>query len=196
VLAVPLGAKAPVSAETGALSVGVPMRSARVAVLDEHGTPLSAGQLGELAVAGSQIVPGYWHNQAATQAAFRDGWLLTGDIGYADDDGWYYLVDRKKDMIVASGYKVWPREVEDVLYTHAAVLEAAVVGKPDPYRGETVKAFVSLRPGQAADPDELVDYCRSRMAAYKYPREVEIVGVIPKTATGKILRRNLRSGET
>ena len=196
VLAVPLGAKAPVSAETGALSVGVPMRSARVAVLDEHGTPLSAGQLGELAVAGSQIVPGYWHNQAATQAAMRDGWLLTGDIGYADDDGWYYLVDRKKDMIVASGYKVWPREVEDVLYTHAAVLEAAVVGKPDPYRGETVKAFVSLRPGQAADPDELVDYCRSRMAAYKYPREVEIVGVIPKTATGKILRRNLRSGET
>ncbi len=119
-------------------------------------------------------------------------WLLTGDIGYADDDGWYYLVDRKKDMIVASGYKVWPREVEDVLYTHEAVLEAAVVGKPDPYRGETVKAFVSLRPGQAADPDELIDYCRGRLAAYKYPREVEIVDVIPKTATGKILRRQLR----
>jgi long-chain acyl-CoA synthetase len=196
VLAVPLGSKAPVSAETGALSVGVPMLSARVAVLDDNGTPLPAGQLGEIAAAGPQIVPGYWRNEAATQAAFRDGWLLTGDIGYADDDGWYYLVDRKKDMIVASGYKVWPREVEDVLYTHEAVLEAAVVGKPDPYRGETVKAFVSLRPGHTADPDELVDYCRSRMAAYKYPREVEIVDVIAKTATGKILRRNLRSSET
>ena len=192
VLAVPLGSKAPVSAETGALSVGVPMLSARVAVLDDNGTPLPAGQLGEIAAAGPQIVPGYWRNEAATQAAFRDGWLLTGDIGYADDDGWYYLVDRKKDMIVASGYKVWPREVEDVLYGHEAILEAAVVGKPDPYRGETVKAFVSLRPGHTADPDELVDYCRSRMAAYKYPREVEIVDAIPKTATGKILRRRLR----
>jgi long-chain acyl-CoA synthetase len=192
VLAVPVGTTAPVGAATGALSVGVPMLSARVAVLDDNGTPLPAGQLGELAVAGPQIVPGYWHNEAATQAAMRDGWLLTGDIGYADADGWYYLVDRKKDMIVASGYKVWPREVEDVLYTHEAVLEAAVVGKPDPYRGETVKAFVSLRPGQAADPDELVAYCRGRLAAYKYPREVQIVDVIPKTATGKILRRQLR----
>jgi long-chain acyl-CoA synthetase len=192
VLAVPRGRTAPVGAETGALSVGMPMLSARVAVLDDNGTPLPAGQLGELAVAGPQIVPGYWCNDAATEAAFHDGWLRTGDIGYADDDGWYYLVDRKKDMIVASGYKVWPREVEDVLYGHEAVLEAAVVGKPDPYRGETVKAFVSLRPGHAADPSELVDFCRSRMAAYKYPREVEIVDAIPKTATGKVLRRELR----
>jgi long-chain acyl-CoA synthetase len=196
VLAVPLGTTAPVGAETGALSVGVPMLSARVAILDDDGKPLPPGQLGEIAVAGPQIVPGYWHNEAATQAAMRNGWLLTGDIGYAEDDGWYYLVDRKKDMIVASGYKVWPREVEDILYTHEAVLEAAVVGKPDPYRGETVKAFVSLRPGQAAEPDELINYCRGRLAAYKYPREIEIVDVIPKTATGKIMRRSLRSGET
>jgi long-chain acyl-CoA synthetase len=98
-------------------------------------------------------------------------------------------------MIVASGYKVWPREVEDVLYGHETILEAAVVGKPDLYRGETAKAFVSLRPGHSVDPAELVDYCRSRMAAYKYPREVEIVDAIPKTATGKILRRQLRGGE-
>jgi long-chain acyl-CoA synthetase len=196
VLAVPLGTTAPVGADTGALSVGVPMLSARVAILDDNGTPLPAGQLGEIAVAGPQIVPGYWHNDAATQAAMLNGWLLTGDIGYADDDGWYYLVDRKKDMIVASGYKVWPREVEDILYAHEAVLEAAVIGKPDPYRGETVKAFVSLRPGQAAEPDELIAYCRGRLAAYKYPREIEVVDVIPKTATGKIMRRSLRSGET
>lgn len=141
---------------------------------------------------GPQIVPGYWRNEQATNDAIRDGWLRTGDVGYVDEDGWFYLVDRKKDMIVASGYKVWPREVEDVLYTHEAVLEAAVVGVPDPYRGETVKAFVSLRDGCAATPEELIDYCRERLAAYKYPRQVEIVDALPKTVTGKILRRELR----
>jgi long-chain acyl-CoA synthetase len=148
--------------------------------------------LGELAVRGPQIIPGYWGNEVETSAAIRDGWLLTGDVGYVDDDGWYYLVDRKKDMIVASGYKVWPREVEDVLYLCDAVLEAGVVGLPDPYRGESVKAYVSLREGVSVQPQELIDFCRARMAAYKYPREVEIVDVIPKTATGKILRRELR----
>jgi long-chain acyl-CoA synthetase len=122
--------------------------------------------------------------------------LLTGDVGYVDDDGWFYLVDRKKDMIVASGYKVWPREVEDVLYTHHAVREAAVVGEPDPYRGETVKAFVSLRDGHISDADELIAFCKERMAAYKYPRDVEIVDEIPKTATGKVMRRVLRSAQT
>ncbi len=194
VLAVPMGETAPIDRETQALSVGVPMLSARVAVLDDDGKPLPPGQLGEFAVAGPQIVPGYWRNDDETRAATRDGWLLTGDVGYADDDGWHYLVDRKKDMIVASGYKVWPREVEDVLYTHEAVLEAGVVGVPDPYRGETVKAYVSLRSGQSVTPEELIDYCRSRMAAYKYPREVEVVEAIPKTVTGKILRRELREG--
>ncbi|MGA9492734.1 MAG: AMP-binding protein [Mycobacterium sp.] len=192
VLAVPLGSKAPVSAETGALSVGVPISGVKIVVLDDHGTPLPAGELGELAVSGPQIVPGYWRNERATDDAIHDGWLRTGDVGYVDGDGWYYLVDRKKDMIIASGYKVWPREVEDVLYTHEAVLEAAVVGRPDPYRGETVMAYVSLREGISVDPSELVEYCRSRMAAYKYPREVAIVDVIPKTASGKILRRSLR----
>jgi long-chain acyl-CoA synthetase len=192
VLAVPMGFQPPVGAETGALSVGVPVMSARVRVRDESGAELAPGRLGEIVVRGAQVVPGYWHNDAETAAAFADGWLLTGDIGYADADGWYYVVDRKKDMIVASGYKVWPREVEDVLYTHEAVLEAAVVGRPDPYRGESVKAYVSLREGFCTPPQELIDYCRARMAAYKYPREVEIVDVIPKTATGKILRRQLR----
>ncbi len=194
VLAVPMGSVAPVESETQALSVGVPMLSAQVTVLDDNGNHLPAGQLGEIAVAGPQIVPGYWRNAAATQAAMRDGWLLTGDVGYDDEDGWFYLVDRKKDMIVAGGYKVWPREVEDVLYTHEAVLEAGVVGVPDPYRGETVKAFVSLRSGHSVDPGELIAYCRERLAAYKYPRQIDIVDAIPKTATGKILRRQLRGG--
>ncbi|HEX3286766.1 MAG TPA: AMP-binding protein [Mycobacterium sp.] len=192
VLAVPVGTKAPVETETQALSVGVPMGSACVAVLDDDGKPLPPGELGEIAVAGPQIVPGYWRNDAATQAAMRDGWLLTGDVGYVDADGWYYLVDRKKDMIVASGYKVWPREVEDVLYTYEAVLEAAVVGVPDPYRGETVKAYVSLRSGYSTTPEELIEYCRGRLAAYKSPRQIEVVETIPKTATGKVLRRQLR----
>lgn len=109
-----------------------------------------------------------------------------------DPDGWLYVVDRKKDMINASGFKVWPREVEDVLYSHPAVREAAVVGVPDPYRGESVKAYASLRPGARAEPAELVAYCRERLAAYKYPREVEILPELPKTASGKILRRELR----
>ena len=109
-----------------------------------------------------------------------------------DDQGWFYVVDRKKDQINAGGYKVWPREVEDVLYEHAAVREAAVVGVPDEYRGETVKAFVSLRPGSEATPEELIAFCKERMAAYKYPRQIELLDELPKTVTGKLLRRELR----
>lgn len=192
-LAVPMGADAPVDPQTGALSVGKPMLTAQVAVLDDDGQPVPAGQVGELAVAGPQVVPGYWRQAEQTAAAFCGQWLLTGDVGYVDGDGWFYLVDRKKDMIVASGFKVWPREVEDVLYTHHAVREAAVVGRPHPYRGETVKAFVSLRDEAAVGAEDLIAFCRDRMAAYKYPREIEIVDTIPKTATGKILRRLLRA---
>jgi len=192
VLAVPMGTEAPVDSDTKALSVGVPMLSARVVILDDDRNPLDPRQIGEIAVAGPQIVPGYWRNDSATAAAMSGEWLLTGDVGYVDEDGWFYIVDRKKDMIIAGGYKVWPREVEDVLYDHDSVLEAGVVGIPDSYRGETVKAYVSLRTGHSVDPDELIAYCRSRLAAYKYPRQIEIVDEIPKTATGKILRRELR----
>lgn len=195
VLAVPVGSTAPVDPQTAALSVGKPMLTASVAVVDEEGRPVPAGQVGELATMGPQVVPGYFNKPEQTAAAFRDGWLLTGDVGYVDEQGWFYLVDRKKDVIVASGYKVWPREVEDVLYTHPAVREAAVVGEPDPYRGETVKAFVSVREGTSVTADELIDFCRHQLAAYKYPRAVEILDDIPKTATGKILRRSLRGGE-
>jgi long-chain acyl-CoA synthetase len=192
VLAVPVGSQAPVDAQTSALSVGKPVLSASVTVLDEDGNPAHSGQVGEIATTGPQIVPGYFNQPEQTAAAFRGKWLLTGDVGYVDDEGWFYLVDRKKDVIVASGYKVWPREVEDVLYTHPAVREAAVVGEPDAYRGETVKAFVSVRDGATVDEQELITHCRERLAAYKYPRAVEFLDDIPKTATGKILRRNLR----
>ena len=121
-----------------------------------------------------------------------DGALRTGVVGFMDSDGWFYIVDRKKDMINASGYKVWPREVEDVLYGHDAVREAAVVGVPHEYRGETVKAYVSLKAGQSVEQQDLIAFCKERMAAYKYPREIEFVDELPKTASGKVLRRELR----
>jgi long-chain acyl-CoA synthetase len=192
VLAVPVGGRAPMDPNTRALSVGKPVLTARVMVLNEHAAPASAGEIGELVTTGPQIVPGYFGQPEQTAAAFRAEWLLTGDVGYVDADGWFYLLDRKKDVIIASGFKVWPREIEDVLYTHPAVREAAVVGIPDPYRGETVKAFVSLREDTTVQPGELSAYCKERLAAYKYPRIVEILDDIPKTASGKILRRSLR----
>ncbi|MFG2225807.1 AMP-binding protein [Streptomyces sp. NPDC048644] len=189
---VPPGKRAPVDKVSGTLAVGVPGPDTVVRIMDEEGRDVPFGEQGEIAVRGPQVVPGYWRRPDATAEALPDGELRTGDIGFMDRDGWLYVVDRKKDMINASGFKVWPREVEDVLYTHPAVREAAVVGVPDAYRGESVKAYVSLRPGSEADPAGLSGYCKERLAAYKYPREVEILPELPKTTSGKILRRELR----
>ncbi|WP_329114925.1 class I adenylate-forming enzyme family protein [Streptomyces sp. NBC_01465] len=191
--AVPPEHEAPVDPVSGTLSVGVPGPDTVVRIVDENGDDVPFGEQGEIAVRGPQVVSGYWRLPEATEAAFPDGELRTGDIGFMDPDGWLYVVDRKKDMINASGFKVWPREVEDVIYTHPAVREAAVVGIPDAYRGESVKAYVSLRPGAELEPGDLSAYCKERLAAYKYPREVEILPELPKTASGKILRRELRS---
>jgi long-chain acyl-CoA synthetase len=189
---VPIGARAPVDPTSGALSVGVPVYGTVVRVVDEEGRDVPAGEIGELVTSGPQVVPGYWNRPDETEHAIPGGRLHTGDVGFMERDGWFYVVDRKKDQINASGFKVWPREVEDVLYGHPAVREVAVVGVPDDYRGETVKAFVSLRPGERADADELIAFCRERMAAYKYPRLVEFVEELPRTASGKVLRRVLR----
>jgi long-chain acyl-CoA synthetase len=191
---VPLGRRAPVDEGSGALSVGVPLFNTVVRIVGEDGEELPPGEIGEFVTSGPQVVPGYWEKPEETEHALPGGALKTGDVGFMDSDGWFYLVDRKKDQINASGYKVWPREVEDVLYGHEAVREAAVVGVPDEYRGETVKAFVSLKEGRSADEQELIAFCKERMAAYKYPRQVEIIDEVPKTATGKILRRELRDG--
>ena len=185
----PFGKQPPVDPATGVVSVGVPVFNTDVRVLSEEGTPAAAGEIGELHISGPQIVPGYWQKPAQTAEALSGGYLRTGDVGFMDETGWFYLVDRAKDMIIASGFKVWPREVEEVLYQHPAVLEAAVVGVPDPYRGETVKAYVSLKAGAQASPDEIKAFARERMAAYKYPRVVEITDEIPKNAGGKVLRR-------
>lgn len=190
---VPSGATAPVDEASGALSVGVPVFNTVVRIVGDDGQDLPAGQVGEIVTSGPMVVPGYWRKPEETEHALPGGALHTGDVGYMDADGWFYIVDRKKDQINAGGYKVWPREVEDVLYQHESVREAAVVGVPDAYRGETVKAFVSLRPGKTATAEELIGFCRSQMAAYKYPRQIEFLDELPKTVSGKLLRRELRA---
>jgi long-chain acyl-CoA synthetase len=192
---VPMGTRAPVDEDSGALSVGVPIFNTLVRIVGENGEDLAPGEVGEIVTSGPQVVSGYWNKPEETEHAIPGGALHTGDVGVMDADGWFYIVDRKKDQINVSGYKVWPREVEDVLYAHDAVREAAVVGVPDEYRGETVKAFVSLNPGTQADAEALIAFCRERMAAYKYPRQIDFVDELPKTASGKILRRELRDRE-
>jgi long-chain acyl-CoA synthetase len=190
--ATPLGKRAPVDPSTGALAVGVPFFNTTVQVVDEDGRPLPSGEVGELVIDGPQVIPGYWRRPEETAHAMPDGRLRTGDLGFMDPEGWFYVTDRLKDMIIASGYKVWPRDVEEVLLQHPAVAEAAVIGVPDDYRGETVKAYVVLSPGHEADERELVAFAKNRMAAYKYPRAVEILDAIPKSPSGKVLRSQLR----
>jgi long-chain acyl-CoA synthetase len=189
---VPMGVKAPVDPNSGALSVGVPVYNTVVRILDEEGNEAPVGEIGEICTSGPQVVSGYWNKPEATEESIPGGELRTGDVGFMDEQGWFYLVDRKKDMINAAGYKVWPREVEDVLYGHPAVREVAVVGVPDEYRGETVKAYVSVKPGQEISEQELIGWSKEQLAAYKYPRSIEFVDELPKTTTGKILRRELR----
>ncbi|MGH3000552.1 MAG: class I adenylate-forming enzyme family protein, partial [Gaiellaceae bacterium] len=189
---VPFGDRAPIDPSSGALAVGLPVFNTISAIVDEDHRELPAGAVGEITISGPQVVPGYWKKPDDTRQTMPEGVLHTGDVGFMDEDGWFYVVDRKKDLINAAGYKVWPREVEDALYAHPAVREAAVVGVPDDYRGESVKAFISLKDGQSADESELIEFCKKRMAAYKYPRQIEILDELPKTPTGKILRRELR----
>jgi long-chain acyl-CoA synthetase len=181
-----------VDRQTQALSIGLPMPGVTLWIAGDDGTPAAPGEAGELILASPGLTIGYWNRPDETRDALRPDGLRTGDVAFVDNDGWVFLVDRKKDMIIAAGYKVWPREVEDVLYTHPAVREAAVVGIPDDYRGETVKAVISLKTGCDVNPEEFVAFCRDRMAAYKCPRVVEIANDLPKTLTGKIMRRVLR----
>ena len=189
----PLGMRSPVDPASGALSVGVPTPGTLVSILGEDGEDLPLGEVGEIVARGPQVVPGYWGKPEETAADLPDGALRTGDVGFMSPEGWVFIVDRKKDMINASGYKVWPREVEDVLAEHPAVRESAVVGVPDDKRGETVKAFVSLIPDAQVTPEELIRHCKERLSAYKYPRVLVVLDELPKTVTGKILRRELRS---
>ncbi|MDE3175843.1 MAG: AMP-binding protein [Pseudomonadota bacterium] len=190
-LAPPLGA-IPVDPASGALSIGAPTPGVDVVVVDDLRRPLAPGQYGELVIRGPGVMAGYWNKPEETAEVLVRGWMHTGDIGFFDAEGWFYLVDRKKDMISASGFKVWPREVEDVLYAFPGVREAAVVGAPDAYRGETVIAFVSAQLGVKLEVAALAAFCRERLAAFKQPAEIRVLDDLPKTATGKITRNTLK----
>ncbi|GAA1513852.1 hypothetical protein GCM10009788_17840 [Nocardioides humi] len=192
VIAVPLGDAAPVDPLSGAAAIGRALPGVGIEVVTDEDDPTAPGEPGELVLTGAQVVPGYWGNPEATGRTMPAGRLHTGDVVVVDVHGWIYLVDRLKDQINVSGYKVWPREVEDVLYEHPAVHEAAVIGRPDDYRGEAVVAHVVLAAGRTTTPEELIAHTRTRLAAYKAPREVHLVADLPKTATGKIRRDDLR----
>ncbi len=175
-------------------SIGMPLPSVEAKVVDEEGKEVPLGEVGELIVKGPNIMKGYWNRPEETQKALKDGWLFTGDLARMDEDGYFYIVDRKKDMIIAGGYNIYPREVEEVLYQHEAVQEAAVVGVPDPYRGETVAAFIVLKGdyrGKVTEKD-IEAFCRENLAAYKVPRIIQFRDSLPKSSVGKILRRELR----
>lgn len=174
-------------------SVGRALPGVRIAVVDPAGAPLPAGEIGEICIEGDGVMLGYWNDPEQTAEALRDGRLHTGDLGRLDEDGFLHVVDRQKDLIIRGGFNVFPRDVEDVLVTHPDVTSAAVVGRPDPEKGEEVVAVVALRPGAAADGPELVDFARERLARYKYPREVRIVAAVPVTSVGKIDRKAVRA---
>jgi long-chain acyl-CoA synthetase len=182
----------PIDPDSGAMAVGIPIFSTEAMIVSESGEAVPVGERGELWMRGPQIMTGYWNKPEETSEALSDGWMRSGDIAFMDTAGWFYLVDRKKDMINASGFKVWPREVEDCLYQHAAIREAAVVGIPDPYRGENVVAYISLRSGAATTREDLTAFCRERLTGYKCPRRFEILDELPKTITGKIQRNVVR----
>ena len=173
-------------------SVGTAQSAVLVRILDEEGRELPAGEIGEIAVRGATVMPGYWNNPQATAKTLRDGWLWTGDMGHMDEDGYVTLTDRSRDMIISGGSNVYPREVEEVLLTHPAVREVAVVGRPDAEWGELVVAFVAPRPGQRVDRDELDALCLERIARFKRPRDYVLVEELPKNAYGKVLKTALR----
>ncbi len=187
----------PIFGENRIGTIGLPWPDTEARIFDvETGTKeMPVGEVGELAIRGPQVMKGYWNRPDETALVLRNGWLYTGDIARMDVDGYFQIVDRKKDMIIAGGFNIYPRDVEEVLYEHPKVREAVAVGIPDPHRGETVKVFVVLKPGEAATAEEIVEFCRGKMARFKVPTSVEFRQDLPKTMVGKILRRVLREEE-
>lgn len=175
-------------------SVGLPFPDTEVRIIDlETGADLGPNQEGEVLIRGPQVMKGYWGRPAETEAVLKDDWLYTGDIGKVDENGYLYIVDRKKDLVISSGFNVYPREIDEVFYQHPAVLEACAIGVPDEYRGEAIKVFVVKRPGVEVTEQELMIHCRERLAAYKRPREIQFVDSLPKSIIGKVLRKELRA---
>ncbi|MEW6243694.1 MAG: long-chain fatty acid--CoA ligase [Bacillota bacterium] len=179
----------------GSIGLPFPNTEAWVVDLDSGTRPLDVGEVGEMVVRGPQVMAGYWNMPEESELALRDGWLYTGDIARVDEEGYFFIVDRKKEMIIAGGFNIYPREIEEVLYEHPKVREAAAIGVKDAYRGETVKAFVVLKEGETATEEEIVEFCRTRLAKYKVPKMVEFRSDLPKTMVGKILRRVLAEEE-
>jgi len=179
----------------GSIGLPLPDTVSKVVDLETGEKEVPVGETGELVLKGPQVMKGYWNRPDETAEALRDGWLYTGDIAKMDEDGYTYIVDRKKEMILASGFNIYPREIEEVLYEHPAVLEAAAIGVPDEYRGETVKVFIVTRPGHQLTADEVVEYCRGKLARYKVPKYVEFRSELPRTIVGKVLRRVLAEEE-
>lgn len=179
----------------GSIGLPIPSTECKIVDLETGETEVPLGETGELCIRGPQVMKGYWNKPEETANTLRDGWLYTGDVARMDEDGFFYIVQRKKDMIIVSGFNVYPNEVEDVLFTHPDVIEAAVIGVPDAYRGEAVKAFVVLKAGAAVSAEDLIAFCRDRMAKYKVPSAVEFLDALPKSAVGKVLRRTLRERE-
>jgi long-chain acyl-CoA synthetase len=175
-------------------SIGVPIigTEAKIVDIDDSAKELGVDEVGELVIKGPQVMQGYWNNPVETANTLKDGWLYTGDIARMDEEGYFYIVDRKKDMILSAGFNVYPREVEEVLYQHPKVQEAAVVGVPDGVRGERIVAYITLIPGETATAPEIRSYCRERLAPYKQPRVIIFRSDLPKSLAGKILRRQLR----
>jgi len=177
-------------------SIGLPWPDTEAKIINsETGEEVPQGEVGELVIRGPQVMKGYWNRPDATAKSLRDGWLYTGDMARMDEEGFFYIVDRKNDMIIAGGYNIYPREVEEVLYLHRGIKEAAVVGVPDPYRGETVKAFIVPKDGYTLDAAEIMEFCRQNLAAYKIPRQIEFRTELPKSLVGKVLRRVLLEEE-
>jgi long-chain acyl-CoA synthetase len=175
-------------------TVGVPLPNTDIKIVDlETGTKeLPIGEAGEICIKGPQLMSGYYKKPEETTHALRDGFFYTGDIGYFDDEGYLTISDRKKDLIVASGFNVYPKEIDEILYEHPKILEACCIGVPDEYRGETVKAYIVIEPGQTLTKEEVTSFCKERMTAYKVPTEIEFIDELPKSAIGKIMRRELR----
>lgn len=176
-------------------SIGIPWPDTEMIVRTADGQEADPGEIGEIAVRGPQVMQGYWNMAEETERVLQGGWLLTGDMGYMDEDGFFYIVDRKKDMIIAGGFNIFPREIEEVLYEHEAIQEVAIIGVPDSYRGETVKAFIVPKEGRDVTAEELDQFCRARLAAYKVPHLYEFRSELPKTMVGKVLRRVLLEEE-
>jgi long-chain acyl-CoA synthetase len=172
-------------------SIGTPIRGVDMRVVDDEGKDVGSGEVGEIAIRGENVMKGYWKRPEETEKAIPDGWFRTGDLARQDEDGYFFIVDRKKEMIIRGGYNVYPREIEEALYEHPAVAEVACVGIKHPDLGEEVCAAVALKPGASAEPDELREFAKARVAAYKYPRHVWLVESLPKGPTGKILRRSV-----